>query len=113
MQDTLKRWLCPALCINTLTILKMRKYGKLPSEMVFEIFTCRLGLFRSVGCIAYILGLNLPIDQSILIFKRHIFSPDFEERMSLAPRRGKCFRLCQPKCLPLLQSDNWILNVHD
>lgn len=49
MQDTLKRWHFPALCINTLTILKIRKYGKLPSQMVFEIFTCRLGLFRSVA----------------------------------------------------------------
>ena len=49
MQDTLKRWLCPALCVKTLRIVKIRKYGKLPSRLVFEIFTCRLGLFRSVA----------------------------------------------------------------
>ena len=48
MQDTLKRWLCPALCVKKLTIFKIRKFGKSPSQMVFEIFTCRLGLFRSV-----------------------------------------------------------------
>ena len=70
MQDTLKRWLCPALCINTLTILKIRKYGKLIAVPDgFWNFYLSTGSIQVCCCIAYILGLNLPIYQLILVFK--------------------------------------------